>query len=72
MSKRWKLSRLDLYQYALIGVRDMIGYHSGNPFLTDGQEAEWDRVERELERRIKIVKTVKTIVSRATGEGDGE
>lgn len=51
---RWKLSKIDLVQYALWGVRTELGANEGNPFWKEEDFEELEKAERELMRRLKI------------------
>jgi hypothetical protein len=56
MNERFKLSKLDLLTFALEGVNTTIGTNTGNP---DWTREDWEfhyRAQKEIERRIKIVK----------------
>lgn len=56
-TERFKLSLLELLEFALIGVKTEMGTNFGN---ADWTRADWEfhyRAEKEIERRIKIVKS---------------
>jgi len=60
MRERFKISTQDVLKLALEGVRMTIGINSGNPDWTR-DDWEWHyRAEKEIERRLKILKKQET------------
>lgn len=53
---RFKLSNLELLEFALTGVNTDIGTNTGNPDWTHEDWSFHIRAQKEIERRIKIVK----------------
>lgn len=54
---RWKLSPLELLEFALAGVNSDIRHNTGNGFMTHEDWSQLIRAQREIERRIKILQT---------------
>ena len=54
MRRKYRLSKLDLLEYALSGAVTERGLQSGN--MTDSEEERLDADIAEIEKRIKLVK----------------
>lgn len=55
-AERWKLTNLELLEFALEGVITIIGVNSGNPDWTVDDWRFHYNAQKEIERRIKLVK----------------
>jgi hypothetical protein len=51
-----KISKIDIFRYALWGVRTEIGANTGNPLWTEEDFEALEKIEKELERRLKLAK----------------